>query len=195
MPILPRRSATSTPRRTPVRRYDGAAHGEEGGHSFGHSGEQVPEGPPTPTALSVNDFSDLVGRGEWIRTTDLLVPNQEISTTYRHPSVKTQELYVSSLDPIWTLKANVWRTGLPLDPAWTLISTLVSHVLRAHARSRRLLKNLAKICCSDRISKSPIGARAQHGSGPTWRSDVLRPLRPRLAGRSSGSRANGSGDL
>ncbi len=29
------------------------AHGEKGGHSFGHSGEQLPEGPPTPTALSV----------------------------------------------------------------------------------------------------------------------------------------------
>jgi len=43
-------------------------------------------------------------------------------------------LRVFRLDPIWTLKANAWRTGRRLDPPWTLISTLVIHVLsRAHA--------------------------------------------------------------
>jgi len=62
------------------------------------------------------------GRGEWIRTTDLLVPNQCISTTYRHRLLKTQELHVFCLDPTWTLKANVWRTKLTLDPRWTLIA-------------------------------------------------------------------------
>ncbi len=48
----------------------------KGGHSFGHSNEKAAERPSGPGALSANDFSDLGGRGEWIRTTDLLVPNQ-----------------------------------------------------------------------------------------------------------------------
>jgi hypothetical protein len=69
------------------------------------------------------------GRGEWIRTTDLLVPKQEISITYEHRLLKTQELHVFCLDPIWTLKANVWRTGSSSDPAWTLVSTSVIQLL------------------------------------------------------------------
>ena len=32
------------------------------------------------------------GRGEWIRTTGLLVPNQDISMTYEHRRMKTQDL-------------------------------------------------------------------------------------------------------
>jgi integrase len=51
--------------------------GAKGGHSFGHSDEKAAEAPSAPAAVSTNDFSDLVGRGEWIRTTDLLVPNHE----------------------------------------------------------------------------------------------------------------------
>ena len=57
------------------------------------------------------------GRGGRIRTTDLLVPKQEISTTYENRSLKTQDLHVFGLDPIWTLKANVWRNGA----SWTLL--------------------------------------------------------------------------
>ena len=45
------------------------------GHSFRHSNEKAAEAPAASTALIVNDFRELVGRGEWIRTTDLLVPN------------------------------------------------------------------------------------------------------------------------
>jgi integrase len=52
--------------------------GAKGGHSFGHSDEKAAEAPSAPAAVSTNDFSDLVGRGEWIRTTDLLVPNQAL---------------------------------------------------------------------------------------------------------------------
>ena len=52
--------------------------GAKGGHSFGHSDEKAAEVPSAPAAASTNDFSDLVGRGEWIRTTDLLVPNQAL---------------------------------------------------------------------------------------------------------------------
>ena len=48
------------------------------GHSFRHSDEKTAEAPIASTALTTNDFSDLVGRGEWIRTTDLLVPNQAL---------------------------------------------------------------------------------------------------------------------
>ncbi len=43
--------------------------------------------------------------------------------------LKTQELYAFSLDPILALKPKVWRTGRPLDPAWTLVSTLVVDLL------------------------------------------------------------------
>jgi integrase len=48
------------------------------GHSFRHSDDKAAEAPIASTALSINDFSDLIGRGEWIRTTDLLVPNQAL---------------------------------------------------------------------------------------------------------------------
>jgi len=48
------------------------------GHSFRHSDEKPAEAPCAPAAVTINDFSDLVGRGEWIRTTDLLVPNQAL---------------------------------------------------------------------------------------------------------------------
>ena len=53
-------------------------HGEKGGHSSGHSDEKRAETPPAPAAVSISDLRDLVGRGEWIRTTDLLVPNQAL---------------------------------------------------------------------------------------------------------------------
>jgi integrase len=48
--------------------------GARGGHSFGHSKEKAAETPSAPAAVSSNDFSGINGRGEWIRTTDLLVP-------------------------------------------------------------------------------------------------------------------------
>jgi hypothetical protein len=44
----------------------------------GHSDPQAAEDLPAPPAESVNAFSRLTGRGEWIRTTDLLVPNYVI---------------------------------------------------------------------------------------------------------------------
>jgi len=52
--------------------------GARGGHSFGHSHEKAAETPSVPAAVSIDDFSGLFGRGEWIRTTDLLVPNQAL---------------------------------------------------------------------------------------------------------------------
>ena len=52
------------------------ARGERGGHSFRHRDEKAARTPSAPAAVTVNDFRDLGGRGEWIRTTDLLVPNQ-----------------------------------------------------------------------------------------------------------------------
>jgi hypothetical protein len=52
--------------------------GAKGGHSFGQSNEKAAERPSGPSALSTNDRSDLNGRGEWIRTTGLLVPNQAL---------------------------------------------------------------------------------------------------------------------
>ena|SRR5690242_1366224 len=43
--------------------------------------------------------------------------------------------------PIWTLKAKLWRTRLLLDPAWTLISALVIHML---SRTRAVASPLQK---------------------------------------------------
>src|SRR4051794_23415583 len=63
---------------------------------------------------SLRDF----GRGEWIRTTGLLVPNQDISTTYRHRYMKPQGLRVLLLDPDWTQKWHFPRFGPWLDPAF-----------------------------------------------------------------------------
>ena len=52
--------------------------GARGGHGFGHSNEKAAETPSAPAAVSNSDCSGLIGRGEWIRTTDLLVPNQAL---------------------------------------------------------------------------------------------------------------------
>jgi integrase len=54
------------------------AHGVKGGHSFGHSDEKAAETSSAPSAVTINNFRGLDGRGEWIRTTDLLVPNQAL---------------------------------------------------------------------------------------------------------------------
>ena len=37
------------------------------------------------------------------------------------PVALPKALHVIWLDPIWTLKANVRRTGPQVDPAWTLL--------------------------------------------------------------------------
>jgi hypothetical protein len=124
------------------------------------------ETPSAPAALSSNDFRNLIGRGEWIRTTDLLIPNQEISTTYEHRSLKTQDLRAFCLDPIWTLKANVWRTGPLLDPAWTLVSTLVIRLLpRTRAVASPSQKPDQNYVAQTRFQNRHIGARAQHATG------------------------------
>lgn len=46
--------------------------------------------------------------------------------------VTTEDLSACWLDPIRTLMAKLWRTGLWLDPGWTLVSTLVIRLL-SHA--------------------------------------------------------------
>ena len=48
------------------------------GAKGGHSDAKAAETPSVPGAVRMNDFSGLSGRGEWIRTTDLLVPNQAL---------------------------------------------------------------------------------------------------------------------
>jgi hypothetical protein len=89
------------------------------------------------------------GRGEWIRTTDLLVPNQDISTTYKHRRMKQKDLHVFDLDPAWTLNGGFLAVGPWLDPPF---HALVIHVfLRARTRFARTFENPTKICCSDRF--------------------------------------------
>jgi len=48
-----------------------------GGHSFGHSGQKA-DITTSGQNSQVIDFRREIGRGEWIRTTDLLVPNQAL---------------------------------------------------------------------------------------------------------------------
>ena len=50
----------------------------QGGHSFGHSHEKAAEASSASAALTTSDINDFDGRGEWIRTTGLLVPNQAL---------------------------------------------------------------------------------------------------------------------
>jgi integrase len=50
----------------------------QGSHVFRHGDEKAAETPSASTAVSGNDLSGKNGRGEWIRTTDLLVPNQAL---------------------------------------------------------------------------------------------------------------------
>jgi len=44
----------------------------------GHSAQNRPSEPTGSSETSTKDFSGIIGRGEWIRTTDLLVPNQAL---------------------------------------------------------------------------------------------------------------------
>jgi integrase len=67
------------------------AHEAKTGHSFRHSDEKTAEAPTASTALSSNDFSGINGRGERIRTSGLLVPNQALYQAEPRP-----ELFYSS---------------------------------------------------------------------------------------------------
>jgi hypothetical protein len=48
------------------------------GHSFGHSDQKPAESTNPGMTDKRMKREDLDGRGEWIRTTDLLVPNQAL---------------------------------------------------------------------------------------------------------------------
>ena len=48
------------------------------GHSLGHSSRKPTDASIVPAGLSNWKVDELIGRGEWIRTTDLLVPNQAL---------------------------------------------------------------------------------------------------------------------
>ena len=54
------------------------ASASKGGHNFGHSEPQKHQEGAGSKSLTIFDFNGLDGRGEWIRTTDLLVPNQAL---------------------------------------------------------------------------------------------------------------------
>ena len=49
-----------------------------GGHNSGHNDQKLVEPTNAGNADNGMDSDGLVGRGEWIRTTDLLVPNQAL---------------------------------------------------------------------------------------------------------------------
>ena len=63
------------------------AHEARGGHSFGHS---VPNGSKTDSGPDTNKSFDLkrwIGRGERIRTSGLLVPNQALYQAEPRPEI------------------------------------------------------------------------------------------------------------
>jgi integrase len=61
-----------------VREAIESARKAQGGHNSGHTDEKSAEVAISRAAGSDNNLSGLNGRGEWIRTTDLLVPNQAL---------------------------------------------------------------------------------------------------------------------
>jgi hypothetical protein len=49
-----------------------------GGHRIGHSESETAESTKPSAVTTFNNSKEISGRGEWIRTTDLLVPNQAL---------------------------------------------------------------------------------------------------------------------
>ena len=49
-----------------------------GAHNSGHNDEKLKEATLSKTTDKGMNLRELIGRGEWIRTTDLLVPNQAL---------------------------------------------------------------------------------------------------------------------
>jgi len=98
-----------------------------------------------------NCLKRLVGASGFVPPTS--GPEAAFINNLRASFTETRDLHVFDLDPIWTLKAKLWQTGLRLDPAWTLISTLVNPLL---SRARAVASaSQNKICCLHRTSKLP----------------------------------------
>src|SRR5689334_9496973 len=81
----------------------------------------------------------------------------------------TRVLFGPYLDPEGERVANRAALGPCSDPGFHVRVS----VAFTRARSRCRPKNLTKICCSDRISKSPYRRPAQHGCS-MWRCGILR---------------------
>jgi hypothetical protein len=90
--------------------------------------------PGSISHLAPASPTKLLGRREnygtpgWIRTSDLVLRRQKISITYEHRRMKTKDLRVNAVDPIWTLKAIFRRVGPGPDPGF--------HVGNPHAFAR-----------------------------------------------------------
>ena len=54
------------------------ARSAQGGHNSGHNDENAAEAHEANSGANPINTENLDGRGEWIRTTDLLVPNQAL---------------------------------------------------------------------------------------------------------------------
>ena len=87
-----------------------------------------------------------------IRTADLLLRRLKISITYEHRLLKIKDLGVRALDPDGPKFGGFRRFGPSPDPPhWRAF-----HVLFARTRAVAWPSEfLSKICCSDRIFKSP----------------------------------------
>ena len=79
--------------------------------------------------FQIIDFKGRFGRGGRIRTFDLLVPNQEISMTYEHRLLKTQDLHACLVD----LDGPRMGGFLAVGPAFHVGNPRASY---AHARGR-----------------------------------------------------------
>ena len=111
----------------------------------------------------------------------LLVPKQEISTTYSHRLLKIKELHGLFLDPKGEDGANLVCVGPCLDPDFHVGDPRAL----ARPRSHRHPKNPTKIYCTDRISKSHLRAPSERGNRLMWRIATDRLV----------SRLNASGEL
>ncbi len=142
-----------------------------GGRRIRRSESETAGSTKPPAVDSNNDCSGINGRGERIRTSGLLVLNQDISTTCEHRRMKIRDLRAGLVDPDGPQNGGFLAVG----PGRTLLSTLVTHVLlpRTHAVARTF-ENLSKICCPDRFSKSPYRRTSPQRTGRTLTGAAFR---------------------
>jgi hypothetical protein len=60
-----------------------------GGHRIGRSESETAESRKPSAITTFNDSKQIIGRGEWIRTTGLLVPNQALYQAEPRPDEPT----------------------------------------------------------------------------------------------------------
>ena len=124
-----------------------------------------------------------------IRTADLLLRRLKISITYEHRVLKIKNLRMRALDPDGPKFDRFRRFGPSSDPPRWLVVHVLSRVTRAVAWPSDFL---SKICCSDRIFKSPYRdgratTRRRRRSGTAAATGLPKNRTPEGLARSSGN--------